>query len=320
MFFDQGELEKILPGFHSADMRAIRRQRVLRTKHLQCPNCRSRMIELKYGPVHTRFIADRCPHCGGFWLDGGEFENLFKASRTVDKINRMDLLTVDKGLLEDALTEGEWSPEAVVSLLTGLPVETERRCGIVPWGTFGLIALNVLVFVAVLAAGNPERTFREWGLVPARILRGESLVTLVTCMFLHSGFMHLLGNMYFLYLFGDNVEEKTGPARFPAYFLLLGIIASLTSAAAGFHDPQIPHVGASGAVSGIMGTYLILYPRTKLVTVWFYQPVRISAWLYIVFWAFFQLLLLWTGTRVDVPAHLAGLAAGLGAGIFMRRK
>jgi len=104
----------------------------------------------------------------------------------------------------------------------------------------------------------------------------EAYVTLLTCMFLHGGWMHIIGNMWFLYLFGDNVEDRMGPARFLIFYLLCGVAASLTHLVV---SPMstMPTVGASGAISGVLGAYLVLFPTARIITL---VPVLFSvSWL-----------------------------------------
>ena len=147
------------------------------------------------------------------------------------------------------------------------PIRDHNPSGRTPFVTLALIAVNVVVFLAYWFAlsGDAQlgRFFLQWGLVPARIGYGEGYETFVTSMFLHGGWMHLLGNMLFLYIFGDNLEDEMGHFRFLVFYLISGLGAAGLQFAA---DPasMIPMVGASGAIAGVMGGYLLLFPKARV--------------------------------------------------------
>ena len=131
-----------------------------------------------------------------------------------------------------------------------------------PVVTISLIVVNVLVFLYELSLGEGlDQFIRVWGLVPAEF----SLVTLATSMFLHGGIFHAAGNMLYLWIFGDNVEDRMGHGRFLAFYLLCGVAAALGQTYIA-PDSLIPMVGASGAIAGVMGAYFVLYPRSRIVT------------------------------------------------------
>jgi len=145
-----------------------------------------------------------------------------------------------------------------------IPIKDHNPSGIFPVVTYSIIALNILVFLSY-AFDDIEATnmFLSYALVPDEIMRGENYHTLLTSMFLHGGFMHLAGNMIFLFIFGDNLEAKFGRLKFLAFYLASGILASGLQIWSN-PDSFIPNVGASGAIAGIMGGYLILYPQAKV--------------------------------------------------------
>ncbi len=165
------------------------------------------------------------------------------------------------------------------------------------WVTWTLIAINVVVFLYEVSLTPRElnRLFVTWGFVPRRLFLGTSpgyaLVTIFTSMFLHGGWLHLIGNMWTLYIFGDNVEERMGPVRYLAFYLLSGVVAAL---AQGMLQPTsyIPLVGASGAISGVLGAYFLFYPYAGVIT-WvplgfFYTTVELPAVLYLGLWFLLQ--------------------------------
>ncbi|MGD8367973.1 MAG: rhomboid family intramembrane serine protease, partial [Desulfobacterales bacterium] len=161
-----------------------------------------------------------------------------------------------------------------------IPLQSERPVRTAPWVNIFLISANIAVFFFFnvarprLAASLPLQA----GFVPANlfhILEGSgrsallTAASLVTAMFLHGGWLHLLGNMLYLFIFGDNVEEVMGHRRYAVFFLLCGAAAALTHAA--FHpDSTTPVVGASGAVAGVLGAYLVFFPATRVKTLLFF--------------------------------------------------
>jgi len=189
-----------------------------------------------------------------------------------------------------------------------------------PYVTWGLIATNVLVFLvqassdtegakAILASfgATPAAVFhevRQPGVLPAEL-------TLVTSMFLHGGWEHLLGNMIYLWVFGDDIEEALGPARFIVFYLLCGIAAALAYSVLDIHSTT-PLVGASGAISGIIAAYLLLRPCAKVSVFVLRALIRVRAYWVIGGWALLQLYLLANRTDDDVAyiAHVGGLVAG----------
>jgi membrane associated rhomboid family serine protease len=202
-----------------------------------------------------------------------------------------------------------------------------------PLVTLVLILLNVVVFVyeLLLPSENALNAMMfRWGLVPTRLMQGGALaiVTIFTSMFMHSGFMHIIGNMLYLWIFGDNIESALGSFRFTLFYLLCGVGAALGQV---LMDPasEVPMIGASGAISGVMGAYLVLYPRVQVETLlflgYFVRLVRIPAIVVLGMWIVTQLLsgLASLGTSasggVAVFAHIGGFVAGLVLVLLFRR-
>ena len=205
-----------------------------------------------------------------------------------------------------------------------------------PYVTFGLVAACVLVFLYQL--GLPERAAEifafAYGAIPAAVFGFAELppeiaalppwATLVSSMFLHGGFMHIIGNMLFLWVLGDNVEDTMGHARYLSFYGICGVLAALAHAIA---DPtsEIPMIGASGAISGVIGAYLVLHPRAPIrVLVWFFI-VWLPAWVVLGFWIGYQFLgaAMSTGGAgggVAWWAHIGGFFVGAVLIVFMRRK
>ena len=163
-------------------------------------------------------------------------------------------------------------------------------------------------------------------MVPSSILRGENLYTLFTSMFMHGGIVHLFGNMLYLYIFGDNIEDTFGHLWYIFFFLISGIAASFAHILSVGYSNN-PAVGASGVISGVLGAYIVLFPRAKILTLVFYWLITITAIpaiYFLGFWFFFQLfagsLTLGYGVSSGVAywAHIGGFAAGIMMALFFK--
>jgi membrane associated rhomboid family serine protease len=180
--------------------------------------------------------------------------------------------------------------------------------------TWGLAAVCVLVFLGELAGATPER----WLLVPADITHGVGYGALLTSMFLHGGWGHLIGNLMYLIIFGNNVEDALGRVRYLLFYLACGAVAALAQVAA---NPlsTVPMVGASGAIAGVLGAYLLLFPRARVDTlVLGLVPVNVPAWVVLGLWILSQFFLQLNtmsvseaGGGVAYIAHIGGFVAGL---------
>ena len=223
-----------------------------------------------------------------------------------------------------------------------IPYHDENETQRTPVITFILIGLCVFAWIFVQGAGASETlaaSVCNLGLIPgeltgaaspgARFPMGEGLVcaldpgmqttNIITSMFLHGSWMHLIGNMWFLWLFGNNIEDSMTRPRFVAFYLLSGLAAALLQVV---FDPGsvIPMVGASGAISGVMGAYLVLYPRIRVFTFvplgFFMTSVALPAWVMLIYWAFLQLIGGFTSIGVKEGgvafwAHIGGFVAGV---------
>jgi membrane associated rhomboid family serine protease len=202
-----------------------------------------------------------------------------------------------------------------------------------PVVTVAIIVLNVVVFLLefLVPSYMLNEVANTWGLVPSRLLSFEPMafVTLFTSMFLHSGPAHLLGNMLYLWIFGDNIEGALGPLRFTAFYFLCGVGAALGQTLIN-PSSTIPMIGASGAISGVLGSYLVLYPRAQVETLlflgYFVRLVRLPTLVVLGSWMFTQLLsgVLSLGMQatggVAWFAHIGGFAAGVLLISLLRRR
>jgi membrane associated rhomboid family serine protease len=223
------------------------------------------------------------------------------------------------------------------------PYHDENQTQRTAYVTLTLIALNVLAWVLVQGAGSVAslaQSVCELGLIPGeltaalpagtRLPMGDGFVcvsdpgrqfsNLITSMFLHGSWLHLLGNMWFLWLFGNNIEDSMTRPRFIAFYLLCGLAAALAQVVAN-PSSGVPMVGASGAISGVMGAYLVLFPRVRVFTVvplgFFITSIALPAWVMLIYWAALQMFGGITSITaaqtggVAFWAHLGGFLAGV---------
>ncbi len=195
-------------------------------------------------------------------------------------------------------------------------VDTSRRPRRFPVVTTAIILVNALVFLLELKGG--DAFVKQWSVIPADVVAGRHWVTILTAMFMHAGWMHILGNMVFLRAFGPEVEDAMGRLRYPVFYLLSGLAASLAQIAV-MPGSTVPNLGASGAIAGVMGAFLITYPRdgirTLLLFGWFTRITVIPAALLIGFWLVIQLFSQ-VGAVADVQTGGVAYMAHVGGFIF----
>jgi len=210
-----------------------------------------------------------------------------------------------------------------------IPLRDDNPIRSRPIVTVALIVLCTLVFLwqLSLSANGQQQAAYLFGLIPAVLFGNAQLegqwipagATIVTSMFLHGGWLHLIGNMLYLWIFGDNIEDRLGRGRFVVFYLLCGAVAALGQ---GVADPrsEVPMIGASGAISGVLGAYLVLYPRAKVLVLLplliFVTTVRVPALVVLGIWFAGQLLSSLvaapgSGGGVAFAAHVGGFVAGV---------
>ncbi|HEY6074852.1 MAG TPA: rhomboid family intramembrane serine protease [Anaerolineales bacterium] len=186
-----------------------------------------------------------------------------------------------------------------------------------PVVTYALIAANVLFFLVELGGGDPF--IMRWSFVPARFLANPAgdFITIFTAMFMHAGWVHLLGNMLYLWIFGDNVEDRLGHVMFLVFYILCGIGATFAQLLFSLNS-NVPNLGASGAIAGVLGAYLIMFPRQQVRVLMGRGIVPMSALIVIGFWIVLQLFSGYssiaassqTGGGVAYMAHVGGFITG----------
>ncbi|MGC4047939.1 MAG: rhomboid family intramembrane serine protease [Armatimonas sp.] len=219
-----------------------------------------------------------------------------------------------------------------------LPLYDDNPTRTKPYVTWTLVALNVLVYLLQVTTTQwspygARGPLAGWMLVPAELTQGlraptngldgpPAFLTLFTCMFLHGGLLHLLGNMLFLIIFGNNIEDALGRVKYIFFYLLCGLAAGLTQVMAN-PASTVPIVGASGAIAGVLGAYMLLYPKARVNTlvflVVFITRVAVPAWLLLSFWILSQFFNQFTHALgggedkggVAYLAHIGGFLAGM---------
>ena len=297
-----------------------------------CPRCRRPMMKFNYA-YDSNIILDRCPVCKGIWADPGELYRLAVYTKGHPKADRLAASMAEhvrkRADFEDTVATvrefGQvpalwfFAPRVILPLGDDLPSRS------LPGITLGLILFNVFVFgLSQLYVADMHGFFLTYGLVSSDIAAGQNLLTLLTHMFLHAGVLHIVGNLLFLWVFGDNVEDAFGHLLFPVFFVACGLGAALLHTAV-YPDGSIPAVGASGAISGVMAAYFVLYPAAKLKTFVMVTVVDVPAFLYIGVWIATNLVqglaFAAAGVHSGIAwfAHIGGFATGLVFALVYKR-
>src|SRR3989304_2445545 len=205
-----------------------------------------------------------------------------------------------------------------------IPLKDDNPVRKTPYATISLIAINTAVFVfqTILGPKIKEVFILKTAAIPYEIMSLKDVspakflpppFTLLTSMFVHGGFFHVFWNMLFLWIFGDNIEDRLGKIKFIIFYLLTGVAASMAHVALN-PDSAIPLIGASGAIAGILGAYIVLYPRAKILTLLFFfffvQVVKIPAIIFLGIWFLTQILNIGAGGGIAWDAHIGGFATG----------
>lgn len=209
--------------------------------------------------------------------------------------------------------------------------DDDRNVHITPIVNFVLIALNVLVFVYELSLGSDSQRLQSFifnfGVVPEQVAAGNNLISLLTSMFIHGGWAHLFGNMLFLWVFGNNIEDALGHIGYIVFYLGTGLAASAAHIFLSLNTSgaDIPSVGASGAISGVLGAYIVLYGMNKVRVLIAYFVTVVPAWMMIGLWAAQQFIATYGSIAnteqtdgVAYAAHAGGFAAGVVIALVLR--
>ncbi len=342
LWFDKGEFQEVLNSLISNNKvdylnikEAFDREPAPKDKNKQfikkCPKCNLDMQVFNYSYDSNVFL-DKCISCGGMWTDKDEikeaaryvkgnpvFDKYVKVlSDMTEETERSRQVTEEtQNLSNDLMSSGGVGTGIIAWPIFPLPLKDDLPTEKFSKVTFGLIIFNVLIFIFQLIFTSPEDEsfFRFLGVIPLLGFSPERLYSFVTSMFIHGGWLHVLGNMFYLWLFGNNIEDEIGSIKFIIFYLLCGILGGITFC---IIHPSLdePAIGASGAISGVLGAYLLLFPKADLIVLWLGKIRTIPAVFYLIFWIFFQFIyggvaLQTKNVAIGYWAHIGGFIAGL---------
>lgn len=263
----------------------------------------------------TAIEVDYCGTSGGMWLDADEGKKLLKIKQEAAADTDGDSKSEP---LSNALSY-------LFQILTGFPVEEYNPVHRKPVATFSMIGILVASFAAqiffVSQGTSPSVIFKQFGAIPYNLMNGSNGLGLLTYAFFHGGFLHIIANLYFLYVFGDNIEDTLGIRKFLAIFFITSIAGGVLHTAT-FPQSAVPLVGASGAISGLMGAYLVLFPNVKVYMIVF-KIIRLKVdmvW-YLLFWLGMQMIMVMLGGKTNVGwmCHIGGFVAGVLLALLLRK-
>lgn len=296
-----------------------------------CPHCRRPMRRASaVDPYGDPFVLDGCRTCHCLWFDHGELESLPEPTPErppedlPEEARRAIAMMEAKRVRRDHEPRDE-EPPAVwqwLPALLGMPIELgQRPVNRLPLVTWTLAGLCVLTLVATWS--RLDVVVAEWGLVPSQWGRHGGL-TLVTSFFLHGGLLHLVSNGYFLLVFGDNVEDLLGHARYLALVVAAAFAGDLLH---GLIDPgsDVPLVGASGGIFGVLAFYAVAFPRARMGLLFYFRLIRLPIAGMVLLYALLQgvgayLQASGTGGGVSYLAHVGGAGVGVVAGLWLRSR
>jgi membrane associated rhomboid family serine protease/Zn-finger nucleic acid-binding protein len=336
LWFDTGVLARVAAT--PLDLVPAPHAETLRLRY--CPRCTRQKLERVEVRGASDIILDQCGRCQGAFVEAG----------TLRRIERLKAYRARSAAQEDARLRGAFleekkkreafarpaggvelemaSPSSgnLWTFLLSLPREEYADTESTPYAVYGLVIVILTVWLWQVFVA-PEEVWLSLATVPSDILAGKHLHTLVTAVFLHGGWLHVLGNLYFFIVFADNVEDRVGHLPFVGWYLLWGVLsAAISVVMCTPANRGIPELGASGAISGAMGAYVVLFPRNRIVArllgflAWG-VVIKLPAWTYLGFWMVLQFFY---ATRGDPGiawwAHIGGFAAGAAVGAVYRSR
>jgi membrane associated rhomboid family serine protease len=283
-------------------------------------------------PYGDPLVIDGCVTCHCLWFDHGELESLPEPApepgRSTDQLPeeaRRAIAEMEAKRIRREHEEDDEEPPAPwqwVPALLGMPIELgQRPVNRLPLVTWTLAALCALMLLATY--GRLDTVVAEWGLIPSQWGRHGGL-TLVTSFFLHAGILHLVSNGYFLLVFGDNVEDLLGHGRYLALVAASALAGDLLHSVLG-QGGNIPLVGASGGIFGVLAFYAVAFPRARMGLLFYFRLVRLPVWGMLVLYALLQgvgayLQATGSGGGVSYLAHVGGAGVGVAAGLWLRSR
>lgn len=300
LWFEKDEMNSVLSaidnGHDNVDFSGQLGKR-LGLAERQCPDCRKSLQHYQLLEQYNLEV-DVCHGCDGVWIDQDEIAAVQQSPRLRETLEKLN-------------TQPNWK-SWVFQFLSQMPVEYNIRPHRTPWVTWALIVINVLIYFSYAGSDNSMMAaITHFGSTPAELANGERWWTPLSATFLHGSLLHLAGNMYFLWLTGDNLEDALGHWRFLGLYLLCGLAAALAQT---LIDPAsvIPTIGASGAIAGLFGMYLLWFRKASITFMFFVYQKKLPPWVFFLIWVGINIFGMLTGGQgVAYMAHLGGFAAGL---------
>ncbi|MFC3681101.1 rhomboid family intramembrane serine protease [Bacterioplanoides pacificum] len=308
-WFERGELNGLIAEVNQQPdhegFEQILGERLGRTE-LRCPSCDDVHLH-NFRLLHDYDVeVDICPECDGVWVDHDEMDKVEHSPRIRQALDDLNKKVSVKSWLFQAVSR--------------FPVEYNVKPHRLPLVTWFLLLANTVIFLAYAFDIDTQLwLFDHFASRPLDLAAGDEWWTPLTATFLHGDFLHLLGNMYFLYIVGDNLEDVLGRFRFLLLYLLCGIGASLVSVAMNWNSP-VMSVGASGAVAALFGMYLIWFRFASLTFMFLVYQKKLSPLWYFAIWLLLDnvFAMIVDGRGVDYWAHIGGFAVGVGVGLLLK--
>ena len=315
-----------------------------RAEHVEhrrrCPHCLRPMAEITASESGQSLLLDVCNRCAAIWFDAGELKAIPRSSKPPVKHPENEMspeareqlaMYRIKTMKEQAKREGfDDGPDAAwqwLPAILGMPVELDAPAvSRTPWMTWGTIVLCILATLPVFGADllALRRIFDEWGFIAAQWGRAGGL-TMLSSFFLHGGIWHLVGNMYFLFVFGDNVEDRVGRIGLVG-LLLAAHLCGIAAQGLFGPDPTVPCVGASAGISGVIAFYAVEFPKARIGFLfrifvmfrWFHMSAIGALVLYVLVQLFGAYMQIQGFGSVSYLGHLGGLVVGMAAALWYR--
>ncbi|PIQ40388.1 MULTISPECIES: rhomboid family intramembrane serine protease [unclassified Thalassolituus] len=307
MWFEKNELNSLLSAFDNGDDAVQFEEQLgkrLGQTDADCPQCNAKLYN--YHLLESFQVeVDICHKCDGTWIDHDELEEVKHSPRLRDVLNNINQKTSWKTWLFQFLSQ--------------MPVEYNVKPHRTPVVTWALIIINCLIYFTYATSDEmTNQVFELFASTPSDFAHGEHLWTPLTATFLHGSLMHLLGNMYFLWLTGDNLEDALGRWRFLGLYLICGLGASAFSIGMNWNS-TIPSVGASGAIAGLFGMYMIWFRHASLtfmIVVW--QKKLSAAWYFLIWLGINLFGMAVGGGGIDYWAHIGGFIIGVVIALLLK--
>lgn len=313
IWFDGGELERGA-GVPVGQSATVYNSRPQPTRY-RCPRCSQELFERQIiSDRKESLLVEQCHTCSGVFLDRGEYVAAKRACRVHAKKIVPSSKEQSRDSADSVVVEADSEGAMLFQYITGLPLEVGGSQKLFSPVVTVIIALNVL-FLAYAYYKGLDDSISRFGMVPSYVLAYGKYTAIITSMFMHAGIAHLLGNMYFLFVVGDNIEDDFGSIGFLVLYFLCGIAADIGHIYSNVNS-NIPCVGASGAISGVIGAYIVMYPARKFLCrifylAWLNFAFEVPAFVFFGLWILLQIIFAAFNVQgVAWWAHVAGFSMG----------